>query len=290
MTTPDITKIRNAMRIIATASSVLVAMGAGAAYAQVDTTDVNHLTGYNSVNHNRTTINDTSRVTVDNRSTATNRIHVNADTGNVRVSRNTTVDGVSTGDVMGSFQLTNTANNAASDALSGLDLSLDVTHDGRNDTTGANSRNENNLTVRRNTTISERNTSKATNNVDVRATTGNLHVDRNTTVGDISTGSVDVTGDISNTASHASSVDLSGLGNTSVSSTGVNNLTGASSSNTNTTDVRSDTKVSVTNNATADNTVKATANTGNVTATENTTVGNIHTGDASFDLTVNNDL
>ena len=67
--------------------------------------------------------------------------------------------------------------------------SMDVDSDFTNDTTGANSSNSNTVTVTDDIDVNIDNTANVDNTLDVTGDSGNNDVRRNTTVGDISTGS-----------------------------------------------------------------------------------------------------
>ena len=135
-----------------------------------------------------------------------------------------------------------------------------------------------------------------TNNNPQTARSGNVNADRNTTVGDTSSGTAHNDSLLRTSVSVDNSSATNNLGNCgcnnsandssdSISLTGPDSHTTISSSNVNKTNINNDTSVTVTNN----NSQNATS--GNVSANKNTSVGGLSSGDASnistLDTTVN---
>ncbi len=80
------------MRLVAFASAVALATGGASALAGVSVDSTNDTTGPGSVNRGTYTINNNSRVDVENRSNLDNDVDLDVDTGNNTVSTNTTVE------------------------------------------------------------------------------------------------------------------------------------------------------------------------------------------------------
>jgi hypothetical protein len=168
------------------------------------------------------------------------------------------------------------------------------------DTTGPDSSNRithrNSVTTR----VHNDNDVRVTNNNPQRATSGDVRVNRNTTVDGVSSGGasndsmLDLSVSLDNSGATAAALDNGGNGGGSDSNDASISLTGPDSDNritdTNTvrTTVNNDNDIRVTNNN------RQTATSGNVNVTRNTTVGDVTSGDASnvstttFDVNVTN--
>ena len=154
-------------------------------------------------------------------------------------------------------------------------------------TTGPDSYNRisHHHTVR--TTVRNTNDVHLTNNNPQSAYTGRVEVERNTTVGDVSSGyatnhstlNADVT--VDNTSASSAAMDTSmgggggGMGDASIHLTGPDSTNVISSKNSVTTTVTNNNDIHVTNNNSQQ------ASTGNVEVEKNTSVGNVTSGDAT---------
>lgn len=161
--------------------------------------------------------------------------------------------------------------------------------DQSNTNTGSNTTNTNSSTIKRKPSDTRKNTGTATNSAAVKAKTGKNKQKKNTTVGDIVSGMVGVTGGVTNDLNQNASpatlptpLDVTG--------TQLNDMTGADSSNKNTLEVRDQSTASTTNAATAGTTLNVTGETGRNEQIENTTGGSITSGDATFTLTISSTL
>lgn len=149
----------------------------------------NDTTGSSSNNRNTMNVDRNLNVDVDNVASISNDIDANLNSGNNTVRDNTTVGDVETGGVDFSVTVDNTANHSGS-TLSMPDLgNTSVDADFSNDTTGANSDNRNTINVDDNIDVLVNNVANVSNDLDVTGDSGNNDVRRNTTVGDIRTGS-----------------------------------------------------------------------------------------------------
>lgn len=158
-----------------------------------------------------------------------------------------------------------------------------------NEQTGSGSQNEN--TAAHNTDVSASFSNVATidNTFTLDLNTGGNTIENNTTVGDVTTGAVDV--DIESTTT-VNAVDadalseLLGAVDDSFTISGQNSLTGANSVNTNQVTQTRVFTFSQQNTMTVTNTVNAAINTGNNSIADNTTVGDIATGPITVDVNV----
>jgi len=152
----------------------------------------------NFSNNETTTVRNTNDVTVRNNNPQT------ATSGNVTVSRNTSVGDVSSGSAMNESE-------ANFDVNVSNDTSAVVGGSGDNvsfpeasiDTTGPDSRNTINFSNRETTTVTNTNRVNVSNNNTQTARSGNVNVSRNTWVGDVSSG------DASNTSSASFDINVS---------------------------------------------------------------------------------
>lgn len=158
-----------------------------------------------------------------------------------------------------------------------------------NEQTGSGSQNANEVTDTTNVSATFSNTAAVDNTFTLDLNTGGNTIQNNTTVGDITTGAVDV-GIESTTTVNA--VDASVLGdllanaNGTVTINGQNSQTGANSVNTNQSTQTRIFTFSQQNTMTVTNTINAAINTGNNTIADNTTVGDITTGPITVDVNV----
>lgn len=287
MQTPNILKVRTVMRSVAAAAAV-IAMTAAPAFADVRVTHRNGTTGPGSLNRNNFSVDATMRTTVTNSASETNRVDATATTGDNDVSNNTAVsDGLETGEVRGDASFTSDLNSGGGVDLG--DADQDVTVDADNDTTGPDSENRNTVNVRNRNTVDVRNDARLTNDVRLRANTGDNSIRNNTTVGGggLRTGGVDLNVSTDSRLNNgASSVNL-GSGNHSVDVSTGNNMTGPDSSNINNVDIDHSNTVNVTNTASVTNNVNLNANTGGNTVRRNTSAGGIQTGGVSLSFDSN---
>ncbi|MBI4032458.1 hypothetical protein HY374_02000 [Candidatus Berkelbacteria bacterium] len=260
----------------------------------------NELTGADSTNTNAYSGLNAVTIRTDNTATVDNDIDIAADTGSNLIDANTTLGDVTTGSIDLAVNLINLLNLFMPDTLFTLDVwSLfgDVTGDLLMDNaeTGAGSTNENDVTSTTTVTADVTNDADIENTFDIAPTTGGNTFDRNSTVGDIATGAINVDGSVTNVANAGAPMfyivnvlgDWTGgdlglpAGSFIINELG-NLLTGADSTNTNTVDETTTVDVDVTNTATAANRIGIAANTGGNTLSRNTQLGNVKTGDVNI--------
>ena len=286
----DLISARNRMRVVAAVSALALLGGAGSAWADVNVGGINDTTGADSVNLNDYTIDDEVELEVENEAEADNDVDLHADTGDNEIEENTTVGDFEGGDVdvAGSFV---TELNAGMIQLDGLEMG-DVDADFMNGTTGADSYNSNTLDVDRDVEVEVENEAEVDNDFDIRVDTGDNEFERNTTVGDISTGDYSMDLNVETTANEGSgSIDLGDLaGSSALDASFENNTTGADSTNTNTVVLYSDVEVELENEAEVDNDLDIDVDTGDNEVERNTTVGDVSTGSVSIDFSFTNKL
>ena len=260
-----------------------VAISGGTAYAGVDINGGNDTTGPNSENHNRWEIEYEAEVDIDNHSDLDNEFVVSVENGGNKINNNTEVGDITTGDIEGDISFENELNDMAisfsnDDPYGDIEISL------ANDTTGTSSENHNRVELSYERDLRVRNHADIDNSIVLSASTGNNTVKNNTVVGDITTGDVDVTSDVSNTTNSSFDVDLSGYGTQSdISVDLANGTTGPNSSNRNSVEIEQETEVHLDNHADIDNNYTAEVNTGENKIKSNTVVGDITTGSISIE-------
>lgn len=257
------------------------------ALASVNISGSNDTTGPNSENKNSWDVSSETNISIVNASDVENEFKADVQTGQNDIKNNTTVEDVSTGDINGDISVVNNLNTAdpeidVADMWNNIDVTLS------NDTTGPNSENSNKVEISKETNVSVVNSADVENEVDIKAGTGHNDIGHNTTVGDISTGDINITGSTSNTVNaHNLSFDMAGAGQ-SVSTDFSNHLTGPNSENKNKLEVEQNLNVSSTNTANIENEVKLNADSGHNDIGHNTVVGDVSTGGVSFNYTISN--
>lgn len=166
-------------------------------------------------------------------------------------------------------------------SYAGIDLS------GENDTTGPNSENRNLWDIADDFSFDFNNDVEAINNLEYNIETGNFEVERNTQVGDISTG--DAEGDIeiiNDLGMGDVEIDLADWGDVDLDFE--NYITGPNSENTNVVDISRSADINIDNNVDIRNNLDFSACSGSNSIRNNTVVGDIEGGDISFDIEVEN--
>ncbi len=283
--------IRNLMRVIGLSSAMLVALTFGASIAKanvdVDVTGTNKITGPSSNNENEWDIDVDIDVDVDNDGDIDNDQEFAVNTGDNDINDNTTVEDFSTGDISGTVEVQNIINMGDIE-VAGVDP-VDVDVKLANGTTGPSSNNENKLDLDVDTDIDIDNDADIDNDIKLRLNTGDNDIDHNTVVGDISTGDIKFTVEMTNEANGGmGDLDLSAASDVSVSGTLANGTTGPNSNNENKVKVDVDTDIDIDNDADIDNDTKINANTGANSVDHNTVVGDVKTGDVKITVTTTN--
>ncbi len=246
----------------------------------------NNTTGYKSHNDNKLTINDNGDQTFTNVATILNSLSLDANTGHNDQNKNTTGGNMTTGDISLAAMFSNEANSGSKggDPSHGSS-SVDVT--ASNKTTGAESDNNNIVKLNNDGDTHVTNVATLTNSVDLYANTGHNDQNKNTKAGDLKTGNVGLSANITNVANN-NDCACAARGSTDVMVNASNDTTGYKSDNNNKVTVNDNHDVTVTNTATVDNTVSAEANTGHNDQNMNTEAGSTSTGSVSLDLNISN--
>jgi len=281
--------VRNQIRVGAVVASMVLMAGAQSAWAAVDVTGDNGTTGSNSDNRNTYDVIDSNTATANNDSTVTNRPDVTANTGSNDVEDNTTVEDVTGGDIDVQGEFDNELNSG--DFAMDLSQMGDVSADFSNDTTGSNSKNHNTLDVTRTNSMDVNNDARVTNDINANLDSGNNNVRDNTTVGDVDSGNIDFSVDVTNTTNQSGSgTMMPDFGSNDVDANFSNDTTGSSSDNFNTATVSDTNTVDLINNSNVNNTLDVNGDSGSNNTKRNTTVGDVSTGDQSYDFSFTNVL
>jgi hypothetical protein len=287
----QIKTIRDAMRLIAATSAVLLATSAGStfAHASVDVSGENEGTGAYSANTTDVNVEHNTDLDIKNSDDVKNDLKGDFNTGWNDISFNTLVEDGTTGDIDVNVDVSNDSEGDSLGSIGDLLAASDVSVDFVNRITGAYSDNENNANVEKNTDVNISNKSNVKNKLDIDANTGRNEAIGNTEFGGGTTGDIDVSADISNNTG-GSSLGLGNLdlGGGSVDISGGNSITGYSSTNENNVNVEENTDVNIKNDSKIDNKVKLDLNTGGNTTNYNTMSGGNSTGSISADLSLSN--
>ncbi len=168
---------------------VAISMSGSAKADSVTTT--NTTTGSDSTNGATISVSRTTTDQEINNSTVTSNVVLSANTGNNRITNNTSVSGSGTGDVVAHVEVANTANNSVGDGSSANvapTSSIEVTT--VNHETGPNSTNTTTATLSDTSTINRFNGAAVSNLVLLSATTGGNELDSSTQVSGWKTGSI----------------------------------------------------------------------------------------------------
>lgn len=259
----------------------------------------NSNTGSNSSNSNSSSAANSSTTNVNNTANLTNGIGLTLSSGGNDINHNTKTGTVSTGSIDGSVNVLNIGN---SQFGSGSSIgSQNVSGNGTvtlapstsrstlgNQTTGANSSNQNSADSSNVNLLSIHNDATANNNLSLAANTGSNTLNDNTNVGGLATGDINLGVNVLNLLNiYAPNVDLmldswniqGGLNGDLVM--GGNTATGYGSSNSNTADSSAINNVAIDNHSTIGNSMAVASNTGHNDVSDNTTTGQQRTGDTT---------
>jgi len=247
----------------------------------------NSVTGYLSGNLNSLKVDNEGDLRVRNWADVLNSLSLYANTGKNDQNMNTTAGDMMTGGVGVDAVISNYANVSDTNGSGGSMTTVSV--DATNSETGAESDNDNIVTIKNSGDKTVHNKADVDNIVTVKANTGKNNQNKNTTAGDLITGDVDVTTDVVNAVNVGDSCACSG-GDQVVSADFSNETTGYQSDNKNALTVTDTGKVSVTNDAKVNNNLDVEADTGHNDQEKNTTAGTIDTGGVSIDFTATNEV
>lgn len=170
----------------------------------------NIATGPNSSNQNLLSSSNDLAVFVNQDANLDNSLNVNTNTGGNQIGDNTATGDISTGDTKIKSALTNIVNAVAepvvylinvfgkwTGSLFGLDPSRVIVNQ-INDTTGPDSLNQNIVNSENDVNFSLDNNANIANRININANTGDNKIKNNTVIGDIKTGSINITENIIN--------------------------------------------------------------------------------------------
>lgn len=268
----------------------------------------------NGTDSNNTVANNANNnlaITVSNDANIQNDINLNATSGNSTANGNTTVGDVSTGDANAVANVINMINSmitAGNSFIGSINLHGDLNGDILlpqsimeillgNGTDSSNSIS-NNSTL--NADIDTSTNSAITNNTDLSANSGNAEANRNTSVGNISTGDSETNVNEMNLigqnvqARGGLLVFVNVLGSwmgmlfNGPGTTAITAGNGTNSSNTIANNTNTNADIDVENNYGITNNLNLNARSGDATANANTDVGNVSTGDATASANILN--
>lgn len=273
-------------RSFAAVSALVLSVGTGLAYASVNSDFTNDTTGSNSENTSEQNSDMEYDINVDSHSSLENDTEVSVETGNGEIENNTMVEDYQTGDIEADINFDNELNGSDSIDWDFGDLFGSVHFNASNELTGYNSENENEINVDREVNIDIENCASISNDIDFDANTGDNEVENNTVVGDIETGDINISSDISNVANgNASMIDLGDIAGNDISADFTNDTTGSNSENENTINAETEVDVNIDNHANIHNEYEIDTNTGDNEIENNTSVGDIKTGSVRINIT-----
>jgi hypothetical protein len=165
---------------------IVLPTGAWAASADLENTT----TGSNSENRNEVSEEVERDYTANITETTSNRINFNLRTGNITATDNTTVGDVETGAINFTSAVTSTPSNATV-LLPSLQTSGNTTTiNAQNSETGSDSENRNTVRSTQSNDVTINHVKSVVNEVTVSAVTGDVVAARNTTIGSLTTGSI----------------------------------------------------------------------------------------------------
>jgi hypothetical protein len=255
--------------------------------ATVTGTAVNDTTGADSKNEVKIDVDQATYVTQENKGTVVNEINLNANTGKNEANKNTGVGEVKTGDIATGVGVSTSMNLNVADVqgCGGCDLDLYA----GNEKTGADSNNKAKIDLDKSVILEQSNYSYVKNNVDQKLNTGNNEANKNTGMGDISTGDIEsVT--LVDTLANKNMAEVGASGNGTAVLTAVNDTTGYKSDNKALIDVDLQNWATQKNFGYILNDVDVKANTGKNEANKNTGEGHIATGDIDTGIGLANTL
>lgn len=299
-------KLSKIVKVGVMSSAIAVVAGAGLTFAAFGSNGSgvdgsNFLTGPYSLNKNLTDIQDQTRVKLINLENTHNNLDYFFNTGKNQIEKNTKVGDVFGGDVNAAFRLNNGAGVLGSTSLGGnynynlVGAAVDPT--ASNSVTGPYSENKNLIDINTSRELKVINKSDISNDINLKANTGNNDIRKNTVVGDVATGNVNISGDIANVSNSNNCItcaDVLGVFNGGLSGASVpatsfsNSTTGPDSVNLNKLNYDNQVSALVVNKSNVNNDVNVAANTGKNAVEKNTVVGNVYTGSVNVDLGVSN--
>jgi hypothetical protein len=181
-------------------NSADVEMAMDEAMGDVSVDLANDTTGPNSRNKNVVVLNMDRNIDIRNDARIDNDVDLEANTGRNEVEHNTVAGDFQSGDV--NFDMS--VDNAVNGSMGSIDLggmgAAAVSADFSNGTTGPSSENENKLIVNAGSEVDIHNDAHIDNNADINVNSGRNEVGSNTVVGNVGTGSIDISYSVTNSA------------------------------------------------------------------------------------------
>lgn len=150
----------------------------------------NDKTGYDSWNKSNVEVSKVNSIFQYNNADVNNDVHADINTGKNTADKNTTGGYVMTGDAEATAIVENNLNHNLARMNGGNGAGAFLSS--FNSTTGADSDNESTIAVRFANLVTQSNYSDVDNNVDLDVNTGRNHADKNTGIGEVITGDVEV--------------------------------------------------------------------------------------------------
>lgn len=271
--------IKNKVAAVAT-SVAMLATTMTPAFASVSGSATNETTGAGSTNNSIVEVDQATTLVQENAADIQNKINIQLNTGKNNANKNTGSGDIYTGDVDWAVGVANTANtnHADLDVCGGCDFELFT----GNDTTGADSKNDAQVEVKKINSIFQENKADVDNDVEVKANTGENNANKNTYSGYIETGDIDGATVLANDL-NKNLAKLGGNGSGALLAA-FNSTTGADSKNQSLIQSLFTNSVVQENEADVDNNADLMFNTGKNNANKNTGQGDVYTGDVMTDV------
>ena len=254
-----------------------------AVFGDVDGEFENDTTGSNSDNRNNAEVSQTLDVDLVNGAWLLNALGLTASSGHNDATQNTGGGEIDTGDAEIGVGIMNEIN-AASGFSSGS--FGDVNIEASNRMTGADSDNDNVITVTQTIDLDVTNSASVNNDVASSTHTGGNDANQNTGGGSVRTGDAEADTEISNIVNSGGSGYDVNLPDVDVEVS--NDTTGFNSDNMNDVQVSNTASLDVTNSADITNDVDSWSSSGGNEANQNTGGGEVSTGDSSVSFEISN--
>lgn len=280
--------MKNTLRALFSVSALaLLFVAAPVLAASVDVTGENVTTGADSDNENEYEVDNELDVEVENDAEIDNEADVEAETGENEQNENTTGGDQESGTIDASADW-ETVVNASSSLMGAAEGNLDVEGDFTNDTTGADSDNENELEVDNEVELELENMADIWNELDFEADTGDNEQNKNTEAGDQTSGDASLDTMIATWANNDAGFAGAAGGEVSVDVSAENTVTGADSDNENEFEIDNEYELEIDNDAEIDNEIDVDIETGGNEQNKNTKGGDQTSGDAEVAVSLGN--
>lgn len=294
-------RVLRVFQLMFMSGAMIMLFGGVSAMANINLGGGCDTTGPGSCNENGWEVDSEAEIKIENKAEVDNEIMVGVNTGENCIVCNAIVEDITTGDINGDIEVVTELNTADWD-VNLEDIFDDVDIDLENGLTGPSGvcgicgecgygceeGCGNEVEIDNEVEVSIENKAEIDNDVEIYANTGENRVSDNCQVGDIETGSINVSGEIESTANtNVGSIEIPSMGG-EVDIDFSNDTTGPNSSNSNSAEIEKDLEFKVENSAEIENDIDFCANTGENEIYNNAVVGDVTTGDVSFDFRVVN--